>query len=95
MKRYLYGMTFSTLLIHYKLLNGFLLSTPDLFLMLTQGEKYIKDIIVREIIYSLWDNFLYMKSMKSSIVSYKQSLQNQGAVNYTDKYFFVVVAPNL
>ena len=32
--------------------------------------------------------------MKSSTVSYKQSLQNQGGVNYTDRSFFVV-APNL
>ena len=42
---------------------------------------------------SLWDNFLYMKS---SIVSYKQSLKNKGRVKlYTNGYFFVVVAPNL
>jgi len=40
---------------------------------------------VREIIYSLWDNFLYMKS---STVSYKQSLQNQGGVNYIQIYIF-------
>ena len=33
--------------------------------------------------------------MKSSTVSYNQSLQNQGVVNYTDRYFFVVIAPNL
>ena len=33
--------------------------------------------------------------MISSTISYKQSLQNQGRVNYTDRYFFVVVAPNL
>jgi len=26
--------------------------------------------------------------MKSSIVSHKQSLQNQGGVNYTDRYSF-------
>ena len=36
-----------------------------------------------------------MKSLKSSTVSYKKSLQNQGGVNYTDRFFFVVVAPNL
>ena len=35
--------------------------------------------------------FLYMKS---STVSYKQSLQNQGGVNYTDRYSFVFT-PNL
>jgi len=34
--------------------------------------------------------------MKSSSVSYKQSLQNKGGVKlYTNRYFFVVVAPNL
>ena len=34
--------------------------------------------------------------MKSSTVSYKQSLQNKGGVKlYTNEYFFVVVAPNL
>ena len=33
------GMACSTLLIHYKLLNVFLLSTRDLFLMLTKGER--------------------------------------------------------
>jgi len=32
--------------------------------------------------------------MKSSIVSYKQSLQNQGGVNYTNRYSFVFT-PNL
>ena len=32
--------------------------------------------------------------MKSSTVSYMQSLQNLGGVNYTDRSFFVV-APNL
>ena len=37
---------------------------------------------------SLWDNFLYMKSMKSSTISYKQSLQNKGGVKlYTNGYF--------
>jgi len=46
-------MAFSTLLIHYKLLNGFLLSAHDLVLMLRKGERLIKDKIVREIIYSL------------------------------------------
>ena len=47
----------------------------------------------RGIIYFLWDNFLYMKS---STVSYKQSLQNKGGVKlYTNRYFFVVVSPNL
>jgi len=34
-----------------------------------------------------------MKSIKSSTVSYKQSLQNQGGVNYTDRYSFFT--PNL
>jgi len=34
-----------------------------------------------------------MKYMQSSTVTYKQSLQNQVGVNYTDRYFFV--APNL
>jgi len=33
------SMTCSTLLIHYKLLNVFLLSAHDLFLMLTMGER--------------------------------------------------------
>jgi len=33
------GMTCSTLLIHYKLLNVFLLSAHDLFFMLTKGER--------------------------------------------------------
>jgi len=32
-----------------------------------------------------------MKSMKSSIVSYKQSLQNQGGVNYTNRYSFLLL----
>jgi len=32
--------------------------------------------------------------MKYSTVSYKQSLQNQGGVNYIDKYSFVFT-PNL
>ena len=39
-----------------------------------------------------------MKNKKSSTVSYKQSLQNQEGVNYTDRWFvvvIVVVAPNL
>ena len=39
-----------------------------------------------------------MKNMKYSTVSYKQSLQNQEGVNYTDRWFvvvIVVVAPNL
>ena len=45
---------------------------------------------------SLWDNFLYMKNMKSSIVSYKQSLQNHWGVNYMQiDIFFFIVAPNL
>jgi len=35
-----------------------------------------------------------MKSMQSSIVSYKQSLQNQEGVNYIDRYSFVFT-PNL
>ena len=34
--------------------------------------------------------------MKSSTVSYKNSLPNKGRVNlYTNGYFFVLVAPNL
>ena len=33
------GMACSTLLIHYKLLNVFLLSAHDLFLMLTKGQR--------------------------------------------------------
>ena len=33
--------------------------------------------------------------MKSSIVSYKQSLKNQGGVNYMQIDIFFVVAPNL
>ena len=36
-----------------------------------------------------------MKNMKSSIVSYKQTLQNQGGVNYMQIDIFFVVAPNL
>jgi len=32
-------VTFSTILIHYKLLNAFLLSLHDLFLMLIKGER--------------------------------------------------------
>ena len=34
--------------------------------------------------------------MKSSTITYKQSLQNKGGVKlYTNGYYFVVVAPNL
>ena len=34
--------------------------------------------------------------MKSSTITYKQSLQNKGGVKlYTNGYFFVLVAPNL
>ena len=41
---------------------------------------------------SLWDSFLYMKSMKSSTVSYKQTLQNQGGVKLcTNRYFFLLL----
>ena len=37
-----------------------------------------------------------MKSMKSSNVSYKQTLQIKGGVKlYTNGYFLVFVAPNL
>ena len=37
-----------------------------------------------------------MKNMKSSTVSYKQTLQNQGELNYMQiDFFVVVVAPNL
>ena len=32
-----------------------------------------------------------MKYMQSSTVTYKQSLQNQVGVNYTDRYFFVAL----
>ena len=37
--------------------------------------------IDKRYIKSLWDSFLYMKSMKSSNVSYKQTLQIKGGVN--------------
>ena len=33
--------------------------------------------------------------MKSLTISYKQSLQNQGGVNYTDRYSFIFFTPNL